>query len=135
MSIMVVGGAGYIGAHVVRLLRQAGEDVVVVDDLSTSSAERVGGSPLVVMDVAADDAVGRLEDVMREHAVDAVIHFAARKQVGESVARPLWYYRQNVGGMVNVLDAMQEAGVRKMIFSSSAAVYGCLLYTSPSPRD
>ena len=124
MSIMVVGGAGYIGAHVVRLLQQAGEDVVVVDDLSTSSAERVGGSPLVVMDVAADDAVGRLEDVMREHAVDAVIHFAARKQVGESVARPLWYYRQNVGGMVNVLEAMQEAGVRKMIFSSSAAVYG-----------
>lgn len=124
MSILVIGGAGYIGAHVVRLLKQAGEDVVVVDDLSTSSAERVGGSPLVVMDVAAEGVVGRLEDVMREHAVDAVIHFAARKQVGESVARPLWYYRQNVGGMVNVLEAMQEAGVRKMIFSSSAAVYG-----------
>jgi UDP-glucose 4-epimerase len=124
MSILVIGGAGYIGAHVVRLLQRAGEDVVVVDDLSTSSAERVGGSPLVVMDVAADDAVGRLEDVMREHAVDAVIHFAARKQVGESVAKPLWYYRQNVGGMVNVLDAMQAVGVGKMIFSSSAAVYG-----------
>ena len=124
MSILVIGGAGYIGAHVVRLLQEAGEDVVVADDLSTSSAERVGGAPLVVMDVAADDAVGRLVEVMREYAVDAVIHFAARKQVGESVQRPLWYYRQNVGGLVNVLDAMEAAGVRKMIFSSSAAVYG-----------
>lgn len=124
MSVLVIGGAGYIGAHVVRLLQQAGVDVVVVDDLSTSSAERVGGVPLVVMDVAADDAVGRLVEVMREYAVDSVIHFAARKQVGESVARPLWYYRQNVGGMVNLLDAMEAAGVRKMIFSSSAAVYG-----------
>lgn len=124
MSVLVIGGAGYIGAHVVRLLQQAGVDVVVVDDLSTSSAERVGGVPLVVMDVAADDAVGRLVEVMREYAVDSVIHFAARKQVGESVQRPLWYYRQNVGGLVNALDAMEVAGVRRMIFSSSAAVYG-----------
>ncbi len=124
MSIMVIGGAGYIGAHVVRLLAQAGSEVVVVDDLSTSSADRVGGAPLVVMDVAADDAVGRLVDALRGHAVDAVIHFAARKQVGESMQRPLWYYRQNVGGMVNVLEAMEAAGVQKMIFSSSAAVYG-----------
>lgn len=124
MSILVVGGAGYIGAHVVRLLQEAGEDVVVVDDLSTSSAGRVGDSPLVVLDVAAEGSSAALEQVMRDHAVDAVIHFAARKQVGESVARPLWYYQQNVGGMVNVLSAMESAGVRKMIFSSSAAVYG-----------
>jgi len=124
MGVLVIGGAGYIGAHVVRLLRQAGESVVVVDDLSTSSAERVGDAPLVVMDVAAEGATRELEGVMREHSVEAVIHFAARKQVGESVQRPLWYYRQNVGGLVNVLDAMQVVGVRRMIFSSSAAVYG-----------
>ena len=124
MGVLVIGGAGYIGAHVVRLLRQAGESVVVVDDLSTSSAERVGDAPLVVRDVAAEGATRELEGVMREHSVEAVIHFAARKQVGESVQRPLWYYRQNVGGLVNVLDAMQVVGVRRMIFSSSAAVYG-----------
>jgi len=124
MSTMVIGGAGYIGAHVVRLLQQGGEDVVVVDDLSTSSADRVGESPLLILDVATPGAPAELERAMRTHAVDAVIHFAARKQVGESVQRPLWYYDQNVGGMVNVLTAMQASGVRKMIFSSSAAVYG-----------
>ncbi len=124
MTVLVVGGAGYIGAHVVRLLRQAGENVVVVDDLSTSRPERVGETPLFIYDAAAPEATKQLVALMREHEVDSVIHFAARKQVGESMARPLWYYQQNVGGLVNVLSAMQEAGVRKIIFSSSAAVYG-----------
>lgn len=124
MSVLVVGGAGYIGAHVVRLLRLDGVEVVVVDDLSSSQAERVGDATLVELDIASEGATEHLTDVMREHEVEAVIHFAAKKQVGESVELPLFYYRQNVGGLVNLLDAMRIAGVDKMIFSSSAAVYG-----------
>ncbi|WP_447924798.1 UDP-glucose 4-epimerase GalE [Georgenia muralis] len=124
MSTLVIGGAGYIGAHVVRLLLERGEDVVVVDDLSTGAADRVGAATLVELDVAGDGAQTSLERVMSERAVTSVIHFAARKQVGESVARPAWYYQQNVGGLANVLAAMENAGVRNMIFSSSAAVYG-----------
>lgn len=121
---MVVGGAGYIGAHVVRLLRQAGTPLVVVDDLSASSRERVAGVDLIELDIAADGASLVLEDVIDGHEVEAVVHFAARKQVDESVRRPLWYYRQNIGGLVNLLDAMAARAVSTLIFSSSAAVYG-----------
>ena len=124
MSILVCGGAGYIGAHVVRLLRQRGDRVVVVDDLSTSNAARVGDTPLVRLDVATDEARSTLSTLMMDEDVTAVIHFSARKQVGESVKRPAWYYAQNIGGMANVLAAMEDAGVDQMIFSSSAAVYG-----------
>lgn len=124
MSVLVVGGAGYIGAHVVRLLRDDGVEVVVVDDLSSSAAARVGDATLVQFDMSASDAPEAFARVIREHAVDAVINFAAKKQVGESMEHPLFYYRQNVGGLVNLLDAMEKEGVTKMIFSSSAAVYG-----------
>ncbi|WP_022867683.1 UDP-glucose 4-epimerase GalE [Schaalia vaccimaxillae] len=124
MSILVCGGAGYIGAHVVRLLQQRGEKVVVVDDLSTGSKDRIGDAMLVELDVASDEAITVLTNTMVDQDVTAVIHFAARKQVGESVERPMWYYRQNIGGLANVLSAMQDAGVDQMIFSSSAAVYG-----------
>ena len=124
MSILVAGGAGYIGAHVVRLLLERGEEVVVVDDLSYGTPERVKGASLVELDVASGQAPQTLAEVMDSHGVTAVIHFAARKQVGESVARPAWYYQQNIGGMANVLAAMEDAGVDQMIFSSSAAVYG-----------
>ncbi|MEA5122005.1 MAG: UDP-glucose 4-epimerase GalE [Propionibacterium sp.] len=124
MSVLVVGGAGYIGAHVVRLLRDANVEVVVIDDLSSSSAERVGDAALVRLDISAPEATDGIAQVIRDHEVEAVIHFAAKKQVGESVQRPLFYYRQNIGGLVNVLEAMQREGVKKMIFSSSAAVYG-----------
>lgn len=124
MSILVTGGAGYIGAHVVRLLQQRGEEVIVVDDLSTGSADRIGDAKLVQVDLATDGAYQILTDTMIDADVDAVIHFAAKKQVGESVQRPATYYRQNVGGLANLLRAMYDAGVREMIFSSSAAVYG-----------
>lgn len=124
MSILVAGGAGYIGAHVVRLLLERGDEVVVVDDLSYGSVGRVEGATVVELDVASGDAVQVLSDVMERRGVTAVIHFAARKQVGESVARPAWYYQQNVGGLANMLLAMEQARVDQMIFSSSAAVYG-----------
>lgn len=124
MSILVVGGAGYIGAHVVRLLLERGAEVIVVDDLSYGTPERVEGATLVELDVASGSAVETLTDFMERRGVTAVIHFAARKQVGESVARPAWYYQQNVGGLANMLLAMDQARVEQMIFSSSAAVYG-----------
>ena len=124
MSILVAGGAGYIGAHVVRLLLERGEEVVVVDDLSYGTPERVKGASLVELDVASGQATEALTEVMSSRGVTAVIHFAARKQVGESVERPAWYYQQNVGGLANMLLAMETAGVKQMIFSSSAAVYG-----------
>ena len=124
MSILVAGGAGYIGAHVVRLLLDRGEEVVVVDNLSYGTPERVEGATLVEFDVAAGDVVPVLVDLMERREVTAVIHFAALKQVGESVARPAWYYQQNVGGLANMLLAMESAQVDQMIFSSSAAVYG-----------
>lgn len=124
MSVLVAGGAGYIGAHVVKLLLDRGEDVAVVDDFSTSNRERVAGLPLLEMDLAGDGAEDRLVEFMQQERVDAVIHFAARKQVGESVAKPAWYYQQNVGGLANMLAAMRRADVKTLIFSSSASVYG-----------
>ena len=124
MSILVTGGAGYIGAHVVRLLLERGEKVVVVDNLTTGAANRIGDATLIKVDVARDEALPKLTQAMIDEDVTGVIHFAAQKQVGESVERPAWYYRQNIGGLANVLLAMEEAGVKNMIFSSSAAVYG-----------
>ncbi len=124
MTVLVAGGAGYIGAHVVRQLLDRGERVVIVDDFSTSTRERVTDLDVVEMDLAGCDAEERLVEVMKDRGVDAVIHFAARKQVGESMEKPAWYYQQNVGGLANMLVAMEKAGATTMIFSSSAAVYG-----------
>ena len=124
MAVLVTGGAGYIGSHVVQLLAQRGDDVVVVDDLSNGIAARVDGHPIERIDLADPGAEGSLVDVLRRYDVSSVIHFAAKKQVGESVERPIWYYRQNVGGLANLLAALERVGVERLVFSSSAAVYG-----------
>jgi UDP-glucose 4-epimerase len=125
MTVLVTGGAGYIGGHVLRVLRAAGREVVVVDDLSTGRAARLGDVPVVRLDLAAPGAVAGLVAAMHEHGVTSVVHLAGRKRVDESVDRPLWYFEQNVGGLANVLAAMEQAGVGSIVFSSSAAVYGC----------
>lgn len=119
-KILVVGGAGYIGGICARALARGGHSVVTYDDLSTGYAEAVTG-PLVRGDVR--DA-GALRQTLREGRFDAVMHFASRIAVGESVREPLGYYGVNVGGSLALLEAMAEAGVRRLVFSSSAAVYG-----------
>lgn len=124
MSVLVTGGAGYIGSHVVRLLHQRGESVVVVDDLSSGLTERIGSSKLVQLNLASPDAVSVLTQTMREHGVKSVIHLAAQKQVGVSVQEPERYYTENIGGMANLLTAMRQTGVDRLVFSSSAATYG-----------
>jgi len=121
MSWLVTGGAGYIGSHVVRALHAAGEQVVVVDDLSSGVPTRLGDTPLVEGSVRDEDLLVR---AMKEHAVDGVIHLAAKKQVGESVERPVHYYEENVGGLATLLAAAGQVGVGTVLFSSSASVYG-----------
>src|SRR6185312_16766121 len=120
---MVTGGAGYIVAHVVRLLEARGDSVVIVDDLVSGDRTRIGTAPLIQFDLASDAAVDALTRGLGEHEVDAVIHLAARKQVGESVERPAWYFQQNIASLANVLMAMDGAAVQRLVFSSSAAVY------------
>ncbi|GAA0590300.1 UDP-glucose 4-epimerase GalE [Streptomyces crystallinus] len=119
---MITGGAGYIGSHVVKALVDSGEQVVVLDDLSTGDPARLPEGVRLERGTVLDRDV--LDRVLRENDVDGVIHIAAKKQVGESVERPLHYYRENVEGLRTVLEAAAEAGVRRFLFSSSAAVYG-----------
>ena len=122
MSWLVTGGAGYIGAHVVRALQSAGLDTVVIDDLSSGHAEFVPAEvPFVVGTILDRDL---LLDTIAKHGVTGVIHVAGYKYAGVSVQRPLHTYEQNVTGMATLLAAMQERGVDRIVFSSSAAVYG-----------
>jgi UDP-glucose 4-epimerase len=124
VRVLVTGGSGYIGSHICRLLVERGDTPVVVDDFASGVRERVDGMLAHELDLAAPGATLALARIMRDDGADAVIHLAARKQVGESVARPLWYHQQNGGALTAVLEAMLATGVRDLVFSSSAAVYG-----------
>jgi UDP-glucose 4-epimerase len=121
MNILVVGGAGYIGSHMVRELLAEGFNPLVFDNLSTGHSRAVPDDRLLQGDLADK---GRLREVFAARRFDAVMHFASFIQVGESVREPLKYYRNNVANTLNLLEAMQEAGVKRFVFSSTAAVYG-----------
>lgn len=121
MAVMITGGSGYIGSHVARLL---GSDSIIIDDLSAGKASRVDGLVSETVDISSHNSPQILTAIMQKHGVEAVVHLAARKSVPESVERPEWYYEQNVGGMANLLTAMHQARVMKLVFSSSAAAYG-----------
>ncbi len=119
--VLVTGGAGYIGSHCCKALGEAGIQPVVYDNLSRGHAEAVKWGPLVIGDLRDRELL--LETLQREK-IEAVIHFAALAYVGESVEKPLLYYDNNVGGMIALLDAMHQADVKKIVFSSSCATYG-----------
>jgi UDP-glucose 4-epimerase len=119
---LVTGGAGYIGAHVVQALHAQGERAVVLDDLSTGTRDRVPDAAIFVEGTILDEDVVRR--ALADYAVAGIIHIAAKKQVGESVERPLHYYEENVEGTRRLLAAAVDAGVESFVFSSSAATYG-----------
>ena len=128
-TILITGGAGYIGSHACVEFLQAGYDIVVLDNLCNSSVESLSR----VRDLTGLDFAfvrgdirdrGLLDELFRVHDIDAVIHFAGLKAVGESVEKPLLYYDNNIGGSVVLFEAMQAAGVKTVVFSSSATVYG-----------
>jgi UDP-glucose 4-epimerase len=121
MRVLVTGGAGYIGSHTAALLAARGDFVVVLDSLEHGYRQAVGKLPLVVGDTH-DGALVR--QIIGEHRLEAVIHFAAYKAAGESMADPGKYFENNVGGSLRLLEAARTAGVRKLVFSSTAAVYG-----------
>jgi UDP-glucose 4-epimerase len=129
VAVLVTGGAGYIGSHAVLLLLEQGFDVIVLDNLANSSSESLrrvtdlaGRAPVFVKgDIRDRDLLDR---ILREYSIESVIHFAGLKSVGESVSMPLEYYDNNVVGTVRLLQAMQAAGVKRLVFSSSATVYG-----------
>src|ERR1039457_780813 len=121
MKILVTGGAGYIGSHVVKALGKTGHEIVVYDNLSTGHTWSVLYGKLIVGDLG-DRSL--LNQVMSEFRPDAVMHFAASIQVEESVREPLAYYRNNVAETMSLLESMTVHGVRNLIYSSTAAVYG-----------
>ncbi|WP_151482490.1 UDP-glucose 4-epimerase GalE [Streptomyces albicerus] len=122
MTWLITGGAGYIGAHVARAMAGAGERVVALDDLSAGVPSRLPDDIPLIQGSSLDGEL--LKRVFAEQAVTGVVHLAARKQVGESVAQPTRYYQENVGGLATLLDAVAGAGIERFLFSSSAAVYG-----------
>ena len=121
MTVLVTGGAGYIGAHTVRALRANGRNVVVLDTLERGNREAVVDAELIVGDIADQELVGK---ICRDHKVASVVHFAAYKAVGESMAKPEMYWSNNVASTEKLLEVLAENKVDKFVFSSSAAVYG-----------
>jgi len=129
-TILVTGGAGYIGSHTCVELLGAGYEVVVIDNFCNSKpealrrVEAIAGRKLLAFHNADVRDRAALRELFKAHAIDAVIHFAALKAVGESVAKPLMYYDNNIAGTVALTEVMGEAGVKSLVFSSSATVYG-----------
>ena len=121
MKLLVVGGAGYIGSHMVKMLVNSGHNVVILDNLSTGFRELAIYGELIVGDLA-DESL--LDDLFSKYQFDGVLHFAAASLVGESMTDPAKYYRNNVSNTINLLDAMVKHNVKSFVFSSSAAVYG-----------
>lgn len=122
MKLLITGGAGYIGSHVVWQAQKAGHECTVIDNFSTGVPTRVD-CEVTQIDLAAEAAAGELEKLLAT-GFDAVIHLAARKQVGESVEKPELYFKDNIGGLANLLIAMRNTNTKKLVFSSSAATYG-----------
>jgi UDP-glucose 4-epimerase len=128
-KILVTGGTGYIGSHTVVELQQAGYDVVIVDNLSNSSADALEGITRItgrrpVFDKLDCTDFAALKALCKKHAFDGIIHFAASKAVGESVEKPLLYYRNNLVSLINLLELMPQYNVKGIVFSSSCTVYG-----------
>ena len=129
MNILLAGGAGYIGSHTAAALQQAGYDVIIVDNYCNSSPEAVRrietitGKPVSAYEADVRDH-DKMLAVMKENSIDCVIHFAGLKAVGESVQKPIAYYRNNIDTTLTLLECMKETGVHNIVFSSSATVYG-----------
>lgn len=121
MAVLVTGGAGYIGSHTVALLTQQQRDVVVLDSLELGTKSRIDTVPFFQGNISDERLI---EKICKKHDITEVIHFAAYKAVGESMEQPLRYYNNNVGGTIDLVRALLANGVERMVFSSSAAVYG-----------
>jgi len=121
MAVLIVGGAGYIGSHTVRVLQRAGRDIIVFDNFEKGHPEAIQGVRIFKGDLRCADDV---RAVFKKHTIEAVMHFSAYSLVGESMQCPERYYENNLYGTLNLLNAMQQAGIRYFIFSSTAAVYG-----------
>jgi UDP-glucose-4-epimerase GalE len=121
MAVLVTGGAGYIGSHTVALLAQQQREVVVLDSLELGTKSRIGTVPFFHGNISDERLI---EKICKKHNITEVIHFAAYKAVGESMEQPLRYYSNNVGGTIDLVRALLANGVERMVFSSSAAVYG-----------
>ncbi|MCQ2416659.1 MAG: UDP-glucose 4-epimerase GalE [Oscillospiraceae bacterium] len=141
-TVLLAGGAGYIGSHTAVELLNAGYEVVIADNFANSSpesvrrVEQITGKKVTLYELDIKDRAG-LSEVFHAHQIDAVIHFAGLKAVGESVEKPIMYYRNNIDTTLSLLEVMQEADVKKIIFSSSATVYGetnPVPYTETMPR-